>query len=74
MCSAVFGQVVPGNPVPLWDGAVPGEKGDVPEEKVVKGKDGIERTSNVSVPTMTVYHSPKGERTGAALAPECRLS
>jgi acetyl esterase/lipase len=67
MCSAVFGQVVPGNPVPLWNGAVPGEKGDVPEEKVVKGKDGIERTSNVSVPTMTVYHSPKGARTGAAV-------
>ena len=44
-----------------------GKKGDVPAEKVAKGKDGIERTSNVSVPTLTVWQAPKGEANGTAV-------
>lgn len=67
LCSAVGGGGEPGKPVPLWEGAAPGETGDIPPEKTEKGKDGIERTSNVSVPTMTVYHAPEAGRTGAAV-------
>ena len=57
----------PGEPVLLWEGTAPGEKGDIPAEKVKKGKDGIERTSNVSVPTLTVWQAPKGEANGTAV-------
>lgn len=57
----------PGEALPLWQGAAPGEKGDVPKEEVVMGDDGIERTSNVSVPTLTVYPAPEASRNGAAV-------
>lgn len=67
MCSAVVGQGEPGKPVPLWEGLAPGEQGDVPEEVATPGNDGVTRISNVSVPTMTVYHAEKGKRTGAAV-------
>jgi acetyl esterase/lipase len=58
----------PGEPILLWDGVAPGEQGDIPAEKVVRGgKDGIERTSNVTTPTMTLYPAPAAKRTGAAV-------
>ena len=61
----------PQSPIPLWKGSAPGEKGDIAEERVeVGGKnrnDGIERTSNVSVPTLQVFPAPKSNRNGAAV-------
>ncbi len=61
----------PGVPIPLWQGTAPGEKGDIGEEKVEvggeKNNDGIERTSNVSVPTIKLYPAPEGNRNGAAV-------
>ncbi len=61
----------PGEPVPLWDGIAPGEKGDIPEEKVeVGGKnknDGIERISNVSSPTLQIFSAPKEKAHGGAV-------
>ena len=58
----------PGTPMPLWDGAAPGETGDVPAEKVeAGGGDAIARTSNVSVPTITLYPAPAEKRTRAAV-------
>ena len=61
----------PGSPIPLWNGTAPGEKGNIAEEKVeVGGKnkdDGIERTSNVSVPTVQVFPAPENIRSGAAV-------
>lgn len=61
-------QAEPGEPILLWGGPAPGEKGDIPAEKVeVGGKDGIERTSNVSVPTIRVFPAPPAKRNGAAV-------
>jgi acetyl esterase/lipase len=57
----------PGEPIPLWEGAVPGETSDIPAEKVEKGKDDIERTSNVRVPTLQLFPAPEGKRNGAAV-------
>ncbi|MDA0766820.1 MAG: alpha/beta hydrolase [Verrucomicrobia bacterium] len=65
LCPVLFAEAGP--PILLWEGVAPGEKGDVPAEKVEKGKDGIERTSNVSVPSMTVYPAPAATRNGAAV-------
>jgi acetyl esterase/lipase len=45
----------------------PGEKGDISPEKAEKGKDGIERTSNVSVPTLQLFPAPEDRRNGAAV-------
>ncbi len=57
----------PEAPILLWEGEAPGEKGDVPAEQVEKGKDGIERTSNVTVPSIVVYPAPEETRNGAAV-------
>lgn len=58
----------PGKPILLWEGVAPGEQGDIAPEKVEKGgKDGIARTSNVSVPTLQFYPAPEGKRNGAAV-------
>ncbi|MBI5394271.1 MAG: alpha/beta hydrolase [Verrucomicrobia bacterium] len=60
-------------PIPLWPGAAPGEKGDIGEEKdMTKPKDGkptgksVIRLGNVSKPTITVFR-PQGKQTGAAV-------
>ena len=61
-------QAAPGEPVLLWEGVAPGEKGDIAPEMIEKGgKDGIERTSNVSVPTLRFYPAPEDKRNGAAV-------
>lgn len=61
----------PSEPIPLWDGDAPGEKGDIPEEKIeIGGKnkaDGIERTSNVSAPTLQVFSAVEGNCHGGAV-------
>jgi len=63
-----------GAPIPLWDGAAPGEKGDIPPEKDTtkpnkegKPEDGIIRLGNVSRPTITVFSPPAARNTGAAV-------
>jgi len=57
--------------VDLWPGAVPGEKGDLGEEKVTMGKTGdatvIKSITNVSKPTLTIYKPAKNLDTGAAI-------
>ena len=57
--------------LPLWDGNVPGEKDqDVSAEKVEdKNNDGITRTSNVTVPTITVYQPEKPNGAAVIVAP-----
>jgi len=61
----------PAEPISLWDGTAPGEKGDIPNELVeVGGKnknDGIERTSNVSIPTLQVFSADKEHAHGGAV-------
>ena len=46
----------------LWPGPVPGEKGNVPEEKASP-----KSITNVSKPTLTVYKPAKDKDTGAAV-------
>ncbi len=56
---------------PLWPAAVPGEKGNIPEESFVEPKatenPPIKRLTNVSKPTITVYRPAKDIDTGAAV-------
>jgi acetyl esterase/lipase len=57
-------------PMPLWAaGQVPGEADvKLPAETVAdKNNDGITRTSNVSVPTITLYPAPVDHNTGTAV-------
>lgn len=55
--------------IPLWTGEVPGEKGDIGDEKLVERKnDDLVRLTNVTKPTITVYRPEKGvKNTGAAV-------
>lgn len=61
-------------PIPLWPAEVPGEKGDIGEEKdMSKPKDRdvsgrpVVRIGNVSKPSITVYRPPCNKDTGAAV-------
>jgi acetyl esterase/lipase len=56
-------------PVPLWPKEAPGEKGDIGPEKVQPQpkNDTIERLTNVTRPTLTVYRPPADRDTGAAV-------
>jgi len=73
--SALAGSKPPSpDPMPLWPGEAPGEKGDIGEEKdMTKPKDGLVggrsliRLGNVSKPTLTVYRPPKDKDTGASV-------
>jgi acetyl esterase/lipase len=63
-----------GEAMPIWPGDVPGEKGDIGEEKdMTKPTDGkisgrpLIRLGNVSKPTITVYKPPQDKDTGAAV-------
>lgn len=53
----------------VWPGDVPGEKGDIDEEKLLppKGEKPIDRLTNVTEPTLTVYKPDPKEDTGAAV-------
>jgi len=56
--------------IELWPGDVPGEKGDIGEEKVLPQKEGqrqVVRLTNVTRPTVTVYRPEKEKDTGAAV-------
>jgi acetyl esterase/lipase len=61
-------------PIPLWPGDAPGEKGDIgpekdtskPGEGLVGGKPLI-RLGNVSKPTITLFRPPPDKDTGAAV-------
>jgi acetyl esterase/lipase len=62
------------DPIDLWPGQPPGEKGDLGEEHdMTKPKDGLVggrsviRLGNVSKPTLTVYRPPKEKDTGASV-------
>ncbi|GAB3576003.1 alpha/beta hydrolase [Spirosoma luteolum] len=54
--------------IKLWpDGQIPNAIAGVPDaEKAEKGSDGIDRISDVSIPTLTVYR-PTGKASGAAV-------
>ena len=67
VCLPVYAE--PGAQILLWKGTAPGEKGDIAEETVVKKDDGIERTSNVSAPTIQVFPARAEVRNGAAVLP-----
>lgn len=61
-------------PIPLWPGVAPGEKGDIGEERDTTkpdpktGKtDNIIRLGNVSKPTITVFKPPADKDTGTAV-------
>jgi acetyl esterase/lipase len=61
-------------PIPLWPGDAPGEKGDIgperdtskPGEGLVAGKP-LVRLGNVSKPTITLFRPPPDKDTGAAV-------
>lgn len=57
--------------VDLWPGAVPGEKGNLPEEKFAEPRPNenppLKRLTNVSKPTITVYRPSRDIDTGTAL-------
>ncbi len=61
-------------PILLWKGTAPGDTGDIGEEKDttpddpnVKPEARIIRLTNVTRPTIAVYHPPKDKDTGAAV-------
>ncbi|MCX7048431.1 MAG: alpha/beta hydrolase [Candidatus Sumerlaeota bacterium] len=61
-------------PIALWPGVAPGEKGGIGEEKDLNKGDTktppekrIIRLANVSTPTITIYRPPKEKETGAAV-------
>jgi acetyl esterase/lipase len=55
----------------VWPGKVPGEKGEVGPEKFLEGRPGqksdVQRLTNVSKPTLTVYRPAPAKDTGAAV-------
>ncbi|MBK1831285.1 alpha/beta hydrolase [Verrucomicrobiaceae bacterium R5-34] len=53
-------------PIPLWPGLAPGETTAGPE-KTVKKKDSVTRISEVTKPTLEVYHPEKSKATGTAV-------
>lgn len=55
--------------IDIWPAEVPGEKGDIGEEQTAppEGERPVKRISNVSRPTLTIYHAPPEKDTGAAV-------
>jgi acetyl esterase/lipase len=62
-------RAAPLEPIPIWPGEAPGEKGDVGEEKEQPGKtpDNTIRLTNVTKPTITVFRPAADKNTGAAV-------
>lgn len=55
-------------PIALWPGAAPGEKGDIGAETDQPQKpDGVKRVTNVTKPTITVFPAPANKATGTAV-------
>src|SRR5271157_773646 len=64
----------PIGPIPLWNGAAPGDKGTLgPEHDTTTDKDRmvagrrVARITNVSTPTLTVYPAAKAGAVGPAI-------
>jgi acetyl esterase/lipase len=57
----------PSKTIDLWPGVAPGETGKIGEEKIEHGKDGIDRVSNVSKPTLTIFKPSPEKDTGACV-------
>jgi acetyl esterase/lipase len=55
------------DPIPLWPGIAPGDKLDMPPEKVTPNKDNVAIMANVSKPMITVYKPAADKNTGAAV-------
>jgi acetyl esterase/lipase len=56
--------------IDVWPGKVPGETGNIGEEKFLEQKTGekqVKRLTNVTKPTITIYHPVKDKDTGAAV-------
>lgn len=56
--------------IDVWPGPAPGELGDIGEEKLLEPQAGarqVDRLTNVSRPTITVYKPPQDNDTGAAV-------
>lgn len=53
----------------LWNGQAPGEKGDIGAEKLLppRGAKPVQRLSNVTNPTISLYQPPADKATGAAV-------
>ena len=65
------GASAPSEPILLWPGVAPGEKGDIGEEKQTPGKYPRGRdlimVTNVTKPTITVFRPAADKNTGAAV-------
>lgn len=57
----------PSEPINLWTGAAPGEKGKLGEEKDTSQDHKVILLSNVSHPTITLYRPSKKKDTGASI-------
>jgi acetyl esterase/lipase len=53
--------------VDVWPGKAPGETGSVGEEKILPSTDHIQRITNVTKPTLTIYRPDKDKDTGASV-------
>lgn len=56
--------------VEVWPGKVPGETGSIGEEKVLESKPGekkVQRRTNISKPTLTIFRPAKDRDTGASV-------
>jgi acetyl esterase/lipase len=56
--------------IDVWPGKVPGEKGEIGEEKFLEQKPGekpVKRLTNVTKPTLTIFRPAKDKDTGAAV-------
>ncbi len=54
----------------VWPGKVPGEKGDIGEEKILEQKPNekqVKRLTNVTKPTITIFRPAKDKDTGASV-------
>jgi acetyl esterase/lipase len=74
MMQRAWSAVEPSKPIELWPGSVPGEKGDIAEEKdTTKPTDGlvagkrVVRIGNVSKPTITFHRPAKEQGTGTTV-------
>ncbi len=55
-------------PIALWPGTAPGEKGDIgPETDQPQKPDGVTRLTNVTKPTITLFPAPANKATGTAV-------
>src|SRR4051812_33216358 len=54
-------------PIAIWPGEAPGEKGDVGAEYNAAAKENKVRIANVTRPTIALRHAPANNDTGAAV-------